>query len=72
VLDRDIMLTGKYPEKAADKPAAGIARVERKGAIEQPDHCTDVLAEHSRDVGGVGKDPRVVCGGSGFLDSGIS
>jgi hypothetical protein len=45
MLDREIGLTGKGPEKAAYKPAAGEARVEYQRTIDQPDHRTHVLAE---------------------------
>jgi hypothetical protein len=34
VLDREIGLTGPQPENATQKPAAGEARVERKGAVD--------------------------------------
>src|SRR5262245_13106183 len=60
MLDCDIVLTGKYPEKAAHKPPAGIARIECERAVDQPDHRTDVLAEHSQHVGAIGEDARVV------------
>src|SRR5215831_10281439 len=59
MLNREIMLTGKYPEKAAHKPAAGVARVQRKRAVDQSDHGADILAEYSQYVGGVGEDARV-------------
>src|ERR1051326_1225667 len=60
MLDREIMLTGVQPENAALKPTARIARVERKCAIDQPDHRTEVLAESRQHDGGVGEDARVV------------
>src|SRR6516225_6922630 len=44
----DIMLTREYPEKAADKPTAGVSRVECQRAIDQPHHRADVLAEGSQ------------------------
>ena len=60
MLDREIVLTGKDPEKAAHKPAAGEARVERQRTVDQPDHGTDILAELRQHLGGVGEDARVV------------
>src|SRR5216684_2099199 len=60
MLDREIGLAGKYPEKAACIPAASEARVERERTVDQPDHGTDVLAEKSQHEGGVGEDARVV------------
>src|SRR5438132_4428180 len=60
MLEREIGLAGIYPEKAAHKPAAGIARVERERTVDQPDHRTDILAEIRQYVGGVGEDARIV------------
>src|ERR1700730_12774637 len=60
MLDREIGLTGKYPEKAAHKPAAGESRVERERTVAQPDHGTDILPKYSQCVSGVGEDARVV------------
>jgi hypothetical protein len=34
MLDGEIVFTGIYPEKAAHKPAAGIARVERQRTVD--------------------------------------
>ena len=45
MLDREIVLTGKYPEHAAHMPATGEARVERHRTVDQADHGADVLAE---------------------------
>ena len=60
MLDREIGLTGPEPENAAQKPAAGVARVERQRTVDQPDHGADILAEISQHEGGVGEDGRVV------------
>src|SRR5271166_3846410 len=60
MLDREIGLTGPDPEKAADRPAAGEARVERQRTVDQPDHGADILSKYSQRVGGVGEDARVV------------
>jgi hypothetical protein len=60
MLDREIGLTGPEPEKAAHKPAAGEARVERECAVGQPHHGTDVLAEIRQHKGGVGEDVRII------------
>ncbi len=60
MLDREIVLTGKGPDKTAQKPAAGIAWVERQRALNQPDHGADILAEKGQHQGGVGEDARVV------------
>ena len=61
MLDREIRLTGKGPENAADMPAAREARVERERTVDQPDHGADILAEPRQHIGGVGEDARVVC-----------
>src|SRR5580700_4709860 len=60
MLDREIVLTGIYPEHAAQIPAAGVARIERQRAVDQPDHGADILAEIRQSIGGVGEDTRVV------------
>src|SRR5215831_1193319 len=58
--DREVGLTGMYPEKTADIPAAGEARVERERTVDQPDHGTDVLPELTQHESGVREDARVV------------
>ena len=60
MLDREIGLAGKQPEKTAQIPAAGIARVDRERPVDQPDHRTDILAELSQHSRGVGEDAGVV------------
>jgi len=60
MLDREIVLTGIYPDKAAPKPATRKARVQGQRPIDQPDHRADILAELSQRNGGVGEDARVV------------
>ena len=45
MLDRQIRLPGPQPEKAADVPAARVARIEGESAIDQRDHRIDVFAE---------------------------
>src|SRR6516164_5587484 len=60
MFEREIGLTGPDPEKAAQIPAAGEARVDHKRTVDQPDHGTDVLAEIGQHEGGVGEDARVV------------
>ena len=60
MLDREIGLTGKYPEKAAHIATAGEARVESERTVDQPYHGANVLAEVSQHEGGVGEDARVV------------
>ena len=45
MLDREIVLAGPVPENAAQKPAAGEARVERERAVDQPAHRADILVE---------------------------
>ena len=63
MLDPEIGLAGPYSEKAAHKPAAGVARVERERAVDQADHRTNVLAEPGQHLGGIGEDARVVLPG---------
>ena len=60
MLDRDIGLTRKPPQDAANIPTARIARVERQRTIDQPDHRPDVLAEIGKRKAGIGKRARVV------------
>jgi|HubBroStandDraft_2_1064218.scaffolds.fasta_scaffold20733_3 hypothetical protein len=48
VLDREVRLTGKYPDDTAQIPAAGEARVERERAVDQADNRTDILPELSQ------------------------
>src|SRR6266446_5551312 len=60
MLDRKIGLAVPDPEKAADRPAAGVARVERQRTIDEPDHRTHVLAAPREHLGGIGEDARVV------------
>src|SRR5215831_19168593 len=60
MLDREIGLTGPDSEKAAQQPATGVTRVEPQRSVEQPDHCADILAEASQDLGGVDEDARLV------------
>ena len=60
MLDREIGLPGTDPEQAAQIPAAGKARIERKRTVDQRDHGADILAEIRQHKGGVGEDARVV------------
>ena len=60
MLDREIGLAGPEPDNAAQKPAAGEARVERERTVDQPRHGTDILAKSRKHEGGVGEDARVV------------
>src|SRR5271166_4817015 len=62
MLDREIVLTGKYPEKTAHKPAAGVARVKHQRAVHQSQHGTDILAEMllRQHKGRDGEDFRIV------------
>src|SRR5689334_18080802 len=60
MLDCEIVLTGKYPEKTAHPPAACEARVERERTIDKPDHGTNVLAEASQDEGRARENTRIV------------
>ena len=46
-------------ENSADKPASGVARVERQCPIDQPNHGADILADLNQHKGGVGEDARV-------------
>ena len=39
----EIVLTGKIPDVAADKPASGVAWVERQCPIDQPNHGAHIL-----------------------------
>src|SRR5260370_8291403 len=48
MLDREIGLAGEAPENAAQMPTARVARVEFEGAVDQPHHGPDILAEYSR------------------------
>ena len=59
MLDCEIVLASKCPEKTANKPAASEARVERERPVNQPNHCADVFAEIPQHVGRVGEDTRV-------------
>src|SRR5271155_5990350 len=45
MLDREIGLTGPQPENTAQKPAAGEARGEREGTVDQCHRGTDLFAE---------------------------
>jgi hypothetical protein len=56
------VLTGKQPEDAADIPAAGKARVDRKGTVNQSDHGADLLAKAGQYESRIGEDARVVLG----------
>src|SRR5215475_339273 len=58
--DREVGLTGMCPEKTADIPAAGEARVQRERSVDQPDRGTDVLPELTQHKSGVREDSRVV------------
>src|SRR6266550_685643 len=60
MLDPEIGLAGPHPEKAAHKPTAGVARIERERTIDQADHRTNILAEPRQHLGGIGEDSRVV------------
>src|SRR5438132_13860568 len=60
MLDPEIGLAGPHSEKAAHKPAAGVARVERERTVDNADHRTNILAEPREHLGGIGKDARVV------------
>src|SRR5438132_8066194 len=60
MLDREVGLTGKGPDDAAQIPPAGEARVERQRTVDQPDHRTEILAQLSQYIGSVGEDARVV------------
>ncbi len=60
MLDREIVLTGPQPQDTTQKPAAGEARGERQGAVDQRHHGADILAEIGQNKGGVGQDARVV------------
>src|ERR1700730_1349839 len=62
MFDRNVRLARPVPEDAAEKPAAGVVRVEGQCAINQCDHSADVLAEISQRIGGIRKDTRVVSG----------
>src|SRR5271165_7536537 len=44
MLDRDVGLARPVPAGAAEKPAAGVVRVERQCAVHQRHHGADVLA----------------------------
>src|SRR4051812_48819786 len=63
MLNREIVLTGIYPETATRKPAAREARVESERAIEQPDHGADIFAEITKHESGVDENVRVVFAG---------
>jgi len=63
MLDREIVLSGKHPDKAAQIPAAGVARIERERTVDQPDHRTDILAELNQRKGSIGEDARVILRG---------
>src|ERR1051326_8545690 len=60
MLDREIVLTGIYPESAAHNPAAGKARVDRKRPVDQPDHRAEIFAESSQKNGRRGEGAGVV------------
>ena len=60
MLDREIVLTGPEPENATQKPAAGEARGEHEGPVDQRHHGTDILAEIGEDKGSVDQDAWVV------------
>ena len=52
----------KKPEKAADEPTACKIRVQRKGTVDQRNHCIDVLAEIGQGQGSIDNDVRIVAG----------
>src|SRR5215471_12055699 len=60
MFDREIRLASPKPHKTADEPAARIARIEVKSAIDQRDHRIEVFAENSERHRGIGQNPRVV------------
>src|ERR1700730_7071184 len=60
MLDSEIELTGEQPQKAAHKPTAGEARVERQCTVDQPDHGADIFAETRQHKGGDDENARVV------------
>ena len=60
MFDPEIELTGPHPEKTADKPAAGITRVEHQRAIDQSNHSTDILAGPRQHLGSIREHDRVV------------
>src|SRR3984893_7966695 len=53
MIDCDIRLARPKPEKAADRPAAGVVRVECQCAVDQPHHGADVVAERGQHQGGI-------------------
>src|SRR5215469_2899358 len=59
MLDGEIVFTGECSKNTAEKPAAGVARIEYECAVHQSDHGADVLAELSEQVGSIGEHARV-------------
>ena len=60
MLDRDIELARPNPKSGTDVPAARKARVERKRAIYQRHHRTEILADICQRISGIRQDGRVV------------
>src|SRR6202035_4338801 len=60
MLDGAIVLTGPEPQNATQKPAAGEARGQCEGTVDQRHHRTDILAEIRQNKRCIGQDARVV------------
>src|SRR3954452_7487187 len=60
MLNREIVLTGSYSQRAAQIPTPCEARVQRERTVDQPNHRPNVLAESSQHGGGIGKDAWIV------------
>jgi len=59
MLDRDILVTGPQPQPPAYSPAAGEARIEVEGAVNQRDCWLDVLSKISEDRSDIGDRARI-------------
>jgi|HubBroStandDraft_6_1064221.scaffolds.fasta_scaffold33304_5 hypothetical protein len=62
MLDREVGVARKKPENAADMPTPCKIRVQRKGTIDQRNHCADILAEIGQGEGGIDNNLRIVSG----------
>src|SRR5271167_623988 len=62
MLDPDVGLARPSPEDAAELPLPRETRIEQEGAVYQPDHGADVLAEIGQRLSGIREGARIVAG----------
>src|SRR5262249_55245125 len=59
-LDRRIVIARPRFHISAEIPAAGEARVERQRAIDNSDHCVEILTKSRQHIGGIGEGRSVL------------